>query len=299
VVERTVDDSGTAPEPPTPDAKVIDVTPTRPALAEGAFQTGNYAIRARFYAIEANSGLAGLAQEIIMLGQAARDADSGELMLRVRSCEDHATGGGGPLSTDARMVAPERYPARVYTLQVTGDTFQTAGPPALAGFTAEPATPCSAGARVPAPPEQSWRKDHQCTCPRDNSTPTTADDCRVIDSDGDGQPGFTVRWSGAVKREIYAARRDLSQMASGKIHADGHHTANYTWNHEHSTLACSSGTCADGLAYRPCVPSVPNPVSFAPLGQLAPSGAAWSCSELMQQVGSLFPSDPLAIPEDC
>jgi hypothetical protein len=286
--------SMTAPPNQTPDAGP-------PAhVSEGGFPPGNYVVHARYYGIDRSTTAITYAEEIVMLARVARSAQD-ETTLHVQFCDGRAVTGTSSVTATGRLIAFERYPARTYSVQKVGNLFQTAGLPALAGFSARDAAGCPAGMRVAAPATQTWQNDGLCTCPSDDAPPTSVDDCRVTDSDGDGHPGFTVRWTGAAARDTYAVRRDLSQPTNIALSPDGHHTATYAWRDEHVTLQCTSGTCSSSvnLGYRPCATSVVNPARFAPLNELAPSGAPWTCMEMLQQTSTLFPEQPLAVPSDC
>lgn len=263
--------------------------------ASGAISTpadalpGLYALRFRFYGAD-TAGIFKYAQEIVALGEIARDAKSDELQLVLSSwCDDHAiTTAPAALDTEARMVTPTAYPARAYTLDVTGDTFQTSGDPVHAGWVAMTAEECPAGSTKPS--SAPWRSG-TCTCPSITTTPTSADDCRVIDSDGDQKAGFTVRWSGGLSLDHYAARTDSSQLLHGKIDVKRQkHSAQYFWNHDHRPLTCS-GPCPTAPSNRKCTNSSVDVALFEPIT----NRADWTCDAVKRRIdaGSLFFSEQL------
>jgi len=295
------DDAGSDAAPDgQPPIQMTEPGPSSPGTPESGFAVGSYVVHARYYGVETSSGFS-YAEDNVMLGRVARDPRGG-LTLAVQNCANYSNAASGTgLGTTARIVKLERYPERLFSLQVTGDVFQTTGPPTRAGYAQLKAGTCPVGTAVPVmEPAPSWQSDGTCTCVSDDAPPSGVDDCRVIDSDGDGNPGFTVHWSGAVTRDLFSVRRDNSQLIEGKVSPNGHHSATFLPRHEHVTLQAATGSTAPatGLAIRPCVSSVNNPVRFAPLGERSPSGAEWTCAEMLQQTASLF-VEPLKAPSDC
>ena len=119
----------------------------------------------------------------------------------------------------------------------------------------------------------------------------------MIDSDGDKKPGFTVRWSGGLNVDQYAARTDSSQLRFGEIDARRkEHRAQYFWNHDHRPLTCA-GACPTAPNNRKCVDSSVDVALFEPIADRA----AWTCEAVMRRIhaGSLFISEPLAPSPGC
>jgi hypothetical protein len=85
-------------------------------------------------------------------------------------------------------------------LSYDAQRFSTQTASAYAGYGAAPAG-CTPGATAMAGgPVRPWLTNNMCDCPTTNAPPISARDCRVIDSDSDGQPGntFTITTGGSV-----------------------------------------------------------------------------------------------------
>jgi hypothetical protein len=77
--------------------------------------------------------------------------------------------------------------------------------------------------------------------PVNDPLPTTADDPRVVDQDGDGQPGITVRVRvlGLISGEVYVVQR-LWKLLDGEVVAPDLIRGFLTWTNEQVTLGASN-----------------------------------------------------------
>lgn len=251
---------------------------------------GKYAVRARFYARDLLTGASSLAQEITWLADVDTGAN-GALQLLAKTCDDHAVNTGGPLQPiRATLLFPDKVAVRRFELVVADESFSTIGEPLLIGYT-ESVAACDgkAGQTIVGP-------SGSCVCaPTSGRPPVRANDCRVYDSDEDGHPGYSVELTGGIMRTDYVRHRDMSQMVNGKISADKKHTAIYRFNHDHYTLECGGSATCGVSEYEPCLQDQSD-VLFAPLDPLMPSGAEWTCAEILRKsaASELFPLTPLA-----
>jgi hypothetical protein len=77
------------------------------------------------------------------------------------------------------------------------------------------------------------------TDPENDALPTEGDDPRVVDFDGDGQPGFTVQVSGMVEGDMYVVQREWSEwigVVTGRNTFDG----TVLWGQEQSVVGAST-----------------------------------------------------------
>lgn len=166
--------------------------------------------------------------------------------------------------------SPQSFPERTFDLTVSGDTFQASAPPSTIGY--QSVAGCAAGASQ-SHPERSWLFAGECSCPSSDLPPTAPTDCRVIDSDDDGNPGFTVQFTGGTENASYSRIRDSSQIVSGRLSPDGRHSAQFLANTDTFQLSCAREPCTRSSAQ--LCPVTQNPVRFLPL---APGNLGWDCA---------------------
>jgi len=92
----------------------------------------------------------------------------------------------------------------------------------------------------------------QLVDPENDPLPTEADDPRVIDQDGDGKPGLTVRVvvMGLIGGEVYVVQRDRSRLV-GVVTSPDAIDGLVEWTSEQSVLGASSPAFLGGAAARP------------------------------------------------
>ncbi len=161
--------------------------------------------------------------------------------------------------------------------------------------------PASGGGKV-TPTDgfaRPWLTGGKCDCPVDDAAAATmptsnaavkSQDCRVVDADADGKPGFTVTGTAFVSSDIYNV--SISGVRwTGSIRTDGYHSGvaiepnpilRAVVGCDGNSLLCSSSDdptssdCAcgniDSGAY--------NFVQFAPLDGLAKAADTWTCADV-------------------
>ncbi|HEY6878083.1 MAG TPA: hypothetical protein VI299_08680, partial [Polyangiales bacterium] len=223
------------------DAGMVDVAPPVDAVDDAIeeFPLGQYAVVARFYgrAVAAVGGWFG--EQSIALLDVQRTA--GQLQANWKTCDFSGRFVLGVIpDTVYRVVRPDLLPERTLQLVVDGRGFSMFGGPVPGGY--EPLQDCSA-ASAKVYTDRPWLPDGRCTCSGDPSPPTTATDCRVIDSDGDGAPGFAMRSTGGFDNVANMRMYDGSNFVSGLIAADGKHTAQLQAAFDTYRLSCDHEPC--------------------------------------------------------
>ncbi|MEY4515199.1 MAG: hypothetical protein RLZZ450_7321 [Pseudomonadota bacterium] len=246
-----------------------------------SFAPGRYAVLARFYGSSAATGGGWFAEESVALVDVRRVPGSTGLTMNWETCayRGQITVPLFPLISYA-VLSPQTFPRRTFALTVAGTSFQAMGEPGLAGYEALPASSCPSGS-AQTHGDRGWLTGGRCTCPTSELPPTAVDDCRVIDSDSDGKPGFTVQFTGGAENFSYSRMRDASQIVGGQLSADGRHTAQFVANVDTYQLRCAREPCSRGSTQ--ACPVSKNPVRFLPL-DAKPDGRDWSCSEAVAAV---------------
>lgn len=113
-----------------------------------------------------------------------------------------------------------------------------------------------------------------------DAMPTDARDPRLVDADGDGHPGVTVRIEGAVDGEVYVAQRSWSRL-------EGQATPNsirgaLTWQTDQAVLGASSALLSNSPRATPS--TKPNANTFAAVRV----ADATTCSEIVGLSAAAF-----------
>jgi hypothetical protein len=274
--------SGAVPDAAVTSDAAVPSAPAGPcADCDLEFAPGRYAVLARFYGSSATTGGGWFAEESVALVDVRRVPGSTGLTMDAETCAYRGQLTVPLFPTISYVVlSPQTLPRRTFALTVTGKGFQAMGEPALFGYEALRAGSCPGGS-VQTHADRGWLAGGQCTCPSSELPPTTVDDCRVIDSDGDGKPGFTVQFTGGAENFAYTRLRDASQIVNGQLSADGRHTAQFIANVDTYQLRCAREPCSRGSAQ--VCPVAKNPVRFLPLAA-RPDGKDWTCSETVAAV---------------
>jgi len=74
----------------------------------------------------------------------------------------------------------------------------------------------------------------------DDAIPSSADDPRVVDADGDGHPGLTMRVEGLASGEMYVVQRVARTLNTERLVGD-HHDGEIDWLVERNVLGATSG----------------------------------------------------------
>lgn len=100
--------------------------------------------------------------------------------------------------------------------------------------------------------------------------PTQSSDARVVDSDGDGHPGVTVRVEGIVSGEIYVVQRNVA-VFDGALRVDGSFAGSIRHGMSQVVLGATSSRLVDGpKSY---------PVDKGSFFRLAPLPKAATCDD--------------------
>jgi hypothetical protein len=130
--------------------------------------------------------------------------------------------------------------------------------------------------------------------PMNETLPESAEDPRVIDQDGDGEPGMTVRVEGIISGDIYVAQRNWKVFCGDLVSGDettGSEDApriagNIRWGMDQRVLGASSG-----LLNRQ-TDSVPHPDLARNTFEIVPIDPAWGCDDIEAHADALFPPSP-------
>jgi hypothetical protein len=241
---------------------------------------GEYAMLARFFGGD-SAGVGTFSEDIVSLAS-IRSGNDGKLTLTTHTCEHRSVIDPVVVAPIfSRVSWPEKLPQHVYQLNVEGNTFSTVGAPVLAGYEELSSTACPSGT-TQSHPDRSWLPGGRCKCPISELPPTLPDDCRVVDSDGDKQPGLTVEFTGGTENLGHSRMRDTSQIVQGIVDAPGKkHRASFAPMTATYHLECVTSSCSNGSP-RVCAAQF-NPVRFVPLAARA-EGRAWTCSDVMREI---------------
>jgi hypothetical protein len=236
------------------------------------FQLGQYAVVARFNGASTPPGSGAFVEELVALVEVVREGTGLDMVWKTCAYRGRLS---IPLlpAVDYAVQRPETFPERKLQLIVRGKGFETVGPAALIGY--EELSSCSAMPHLDRP----WLAGGACSCTGSSLPPTVPSDCRVLDSDGDMEPGFTVQFTGGTENLSRSRIRDSSQLVAGVIAPDGRHRAQYAANLDNYQLSCAREPCSRG-SVKTCAVSE-NPVRFRPLASKA---SAWTCSEVVREV---------------
>lgn len=115
-----------------------------------------------------------------------------------------------------------------------------------------------------------------------DALPETADDPRVIDQDGDGQPGVTVNVSGIASGDVYVVQWQRGWY-EGEL-GDGTEVsgANHAAGSEQRTIGASSTLLEMDVPQRPAPDTSMNRV------RLIPIDAGYDCARLLAEADALF-----------
>lgn len=234
----------------------------------------------------------------LYLAEFARDGD--DIELRMRVCAQEAVTPGYSLG----IVSPEAIPTFRRKVLFEGSNWRTDAEPVGVGYhrAGVPACTGRAGQTVTKDPVQRWIRGTTCRCPRTASSVPTLDDCRVVDPDGDGQPGVTYELLSPTRVlwNDYLVGVVRSHAVNGIIDARGAHSAQWDVDEVPYKMGCSaSGLCeASGGSDSPCVSST-NRMEFAPLREPPLGQAEWSCATIRSSQSRLFAQPLLSTPSRC
>lgn len=210
-------------------------------------------------------------------------AGSGAIM-RVKLCSQVASSDTDQL----RMVNPLGLPEIARKLQFDNDRFSTDAEPMVMAF--ERAVPADCigkeGQGVPKRPAQAWISGDVCRCPSSAALAPRADDCRVLDPDGDKKPGLTYVdkgigiYASLIDFTVYAAYVTRSHPVAGSIKDNGALLYAQVVSDEVAFQLDGVGAPEIADLSRPCTSDF-NYVQYVRLAERAPGGEEWSCEKLL------------------
>lgn len=254
---------------------------------------GDYMVRARIAGLLVGS--AKVLEETLTTVHIEYEPASGEVVWTAQLCRDQTTLPN--IATGAIQDPLRSYKERRLLVKFSQGMFRTeAGdPPQTIGFSAEPPADCVPGQKHASSLEQAWLTDGQCDCPTNTKVPSSKSDCRVLDPDGDKQPGIALKYSGGLQSVDHIVTLDNSQIIQGDIASSGRHRAKYAVDAETIQLQCPEGTCF--VVDLAACPAKANDVLFAPLKERT-DGKLWPCADAMElfNKGELFTDGPQQFP---
>jgi hypothetical protein len=127
--------------------------------------------------------------------------------------------------------------------------------------------------------------------PMNDAMPTTADDPRVIDQDGDGQPGMTVFVSGIIDGALYVVQRSISQ-GTGTVVAPGRVEGLFGWIQEQIVLGSDNPILDENV---PQSGVDPDPTKSFFIAVRVQEG--WTCSDIIAHRQELFGESDVSLME--
>jgi hypothetical protein len=268
------------------DAQVQRTDANVPTWAAGI--AGYYARRTITYGFDVNQRLFRI-MTLLSLAVVAEDAQ-GEWTLTTEPCRiELAWPGaiGNPVDTGTPAASAVSIRQSIYFDDEATRTFHLGGAALRFGFDVDRVGTCPAGTLRSSFPDQTWLfLPPACRCTATpQALPSSADDCRLSDSDRDGEPGFTMvekRSNGSVVR-YRTAIEVACRSGIGSVARDGQLSLD-----EHVLAAgqCVSASL-DGCTGTP-VPSCE--VSRTELAVL--QGSAPSCSDVLAAGLEAFTTAP-------
>ncbi len=164
----------------------------------------------------------------------------------------------------SEMIIPDAFVAAISPYSKAGTVDFTSNPPLL---------------NVPPFPEVHGAK---LTDPLSEPLPTTGDDPRVVDADGDGNPGLTMFVSGMVDGAIYVVRRNVVGIVDATVFPDRMEGL-LIWSQEQVVLGSDNPILAENPTQIEVDPD-PNKTHFT----CVRIPEEWGCEEVLAAGDDLF-----------
>jgi hypothetical protein len=208
------------------------------------------------------------------------------LTMRTLLCESIATSHIGAV----RVIAPETLAPRGHRMLFAERTFATEALDVAQGFDPHRQPGCQNGeASAPASPGQRWIVGGRCQCASDDLP--KASDCRVLDSDEDGLPGYSLQLDGASgvrDTKIYGISVDSSRFVDMERRDDGTLIGRYAGAFTALQYGTDPRSSADlSGPIRSCDPAAAS-AELTPLTNVPEPPAGWSCDTLRMRATELF-----------
>lgn len=270
-----------------------------PAWAEPLL--GHFAVRA--YTLKEDSFGVRTRAEDISVAHFSFDPATG-LTVSTKLCSSLAQNDFASITlTDPRQVPPR---VETVLLNEKDQRWSTrAMAPLAIGFTERAPQPCAGipGMMVATFPYQTWLGASECRCGAEGDPPTKSD-CRTLDPDNDGKPGFTFRFVPSVPpfgpANIFAVSRSTTHYTNGVVASDGNeHSANMTGGEEVYQLGCEPDGCMLPTSLGKYCPDSYNVARLVRRELSANSTELERCEDLLQNLAAVFPPAPPRSTESC
>ncbi|MET0286402.1 MAG: hypothetical protein ABW352_18115, partial [Polyangiales bacterium] len=294
--DASLDAAPAVATPSLPDASATPpVTPATPDAAVPAdwrtMLATHYAIAARFYAKDKGLGdAARYSHEIYMLARVLRDGET--VRLEARRCIDRGSVLASPLKDEFWWPNAQAVEPQLWDLVMRPDGLRTQAAARPLGYRDQPGE-CTMPGKQLQVDGRPWLPGGRCDC-RADALPMVANDCRIVDDDGDGKPGITVDHMGLLDEPESMRTLDGSQILNAQLSADGSMQGSFLQSYETLSLGCGNNPCTRA-ELAPC-PLELNPVLLEPLAD-----GEWDCAKMLaeQDAGKLFALPPLAFVNGC
>ncbi|HEX5656993.1 MAG TPA: hypothetical protein VFX59_07345 [Polyangiales bacterium] len=220
----------------------------------------------------------------------------GGLVVRSKLCQYRAS----TTLAEITLLDPTGAPEQTQNVLFSDveERWSTDGPPVQYGFTRALPKVCEGkvGESVNKPATQVWNTSAKCRCPEVDEEPLL-DDCRLLDPDQDGHPGFTFHLMGTAligEADVFGGYESASQAVNGQLRADGTMRANVRAADANYQFDCQPAGCTNIAVLGKWCPSSINTIDFVPLTDAAPS-----CESVVAELGTLFPSAIADYPPRC
>lgn len=194
------------------------------------------------------------------------------------------------------------YPAgtRLSTpLTFDAQSFGSVPASALIGYGSAPADCAGATTSRSASPVRSWLSGNECECPRDpDSIPISAKDCRVYDSDADGQPGHTFRAIFAGSSGVFRVAQEQRLSLVNGYRVGERLFAQRAFSDVTKVLGCTVDGVATRVADCPLGTDGPCPAEHNP-AELVRIEAEYGCRDIIQREQAWFMSQRPQFPAGC
>jgi hypothetical protein len=288
-----VNDSG-PPTETSPDGATVQLASALPGWAEPLL--GSYVARSYSFAQDKFGARVRL-REFFLMEIVETDGPDAHVELKLQLCDSFGEG----TAADVRTTFPLLTSRRVHRVLFGDNSWATQVPTVADGFTRAMPERCQGkeGTAVPKDPAQTWILGNTCLCPASVDTaPNKAEDCRIIDQDGDTKPGSTL---GVVPKifplgpaNLFVTTVNQTTFVNGTVDGEGqHHTAQVAVDQFGWQLGCEPAGCAD-ISATPA----PCPPARSKL-ELVPVDAPMTCGQLIADATTLFPTALPEYPASC
>lgn len=279
-IEPAVRDTGAAP--PAADAGLD------PARAKWV---GRYAVRSFVFSYHSQVRASA---SYLTLAEITPNADGG-LTLMEELCRFES---GFTLIASAHLLVD--FPPGVRTtapLSYDAEHFSSPLASAYVGYGAAPAG-CAPGQTASVGSSRPWLDNGTCDCPSASAPPTSARDCRVIDSDGDSQPGNTFRLTLDTSVGVFRVAQEQQLRLVNGYRAGERLYAQRQFADVTKVLSCTVDGRPTRIEDCPLGTVGPCPPMFHQ-AELVPIGAQQGCAEIRERETGWFQKPRPEYPAGC